>query len=78
MSPDQQAVQRWLKWRQRNPEKVRMPTAEESVRKWQAYREAQKLSEGRQVAARGFSLGDADFSSKRKRMERRKDYGLKL
>jgi hypothetical protein len=78
MSPAEQSARRWLKWRQRNPEKVRVPTAEESVRKWRAYREAQKLSEGRQLAARGLSREGDDFSRRRKGIERRKGYGLEL
>jgi hypothetical protein len=78
MSPAEQSVQRWLKWRQRNPEKVRVPTADESVRKWLAYREAQKLSEGPQVAAREFSRDDYDLKRKRKVIQRRHDYGLGL
>ena len=78
MSPAQQSAQRWLKWRQRNAEKVRASTAEESVKKWLAYREAQKLSEGRQVAARELSRDDDDFGKRRKGIERSKDYGLEL
>jgi hypothetical protein len=78
MSPAQQSAQRWLKWRQRNAEKVRASTAEESVRKWLAYREAQKLSEGRQVAARELSRDADDFGRRRKGIERSKDYGLEL
>ncbi len=78
MSPAQQSAQRWLKWRQRNAEKVRASTAEESVRKWLAYREAQKLSEGRQIGARELSRDDDDFGRKRKGIERSKDYGLEL
>ena len=78
MSPAQQSAQRWLKWRQRNAEKVRASTAEESVKKWLAYREARKLSEGRQVAARELSRDDDDFGKRRKGIERSKDYGLEL
>ena len=78
MSPDDQAVQRWLKWRRRNPELVRTQTADESVRKWRAYREAEKLSEGRQIAAREFSRDDDDFGRRRKAIELSKDYGLEL
>jgi hypothetical protein len=78
MSPAEQSVQRWLKWRQRHPEQVRALTPDESLRKWQAYREAQKLSEGRQMAAPEFSRDDDDFRKKRKVLERSMDYGLEL
>jgi hypothetical protein len=78
MSPAQQSAQRWLKWRQRNAEKVRASMPEESVKKWLAYREAQKLTEGRQVAARELSRDDNDFSRKGKAIERSKDYGLEF
>lgn len=78
MSPAEQSVQRWLKWRQRHPELVRAPTPDESIRKWQAYREAQKLSEGRQRAAPEFSRDDDDFRKKRKVLERSMDYGLEF
>jgi hypothetical protein len=78
MSPAEQSAQRWLQWRRRNPEKVRVPTAEESVREWRAYREAQKLSEGRQMAAPELSRDDDDFRKKRKVLERSMDYGLEL
>jgi hypothetical protein len=78
MSPDEQYVQRYLKWRQRNPEKVRAPTAEEAARKWLAYREAQKLSEARQVAVRELSRDADDLGRRRKVMERSHDYGLEL
>ena len=78
MSPAKQSVQRWLKWRQRNPEKVRAPTAEESARKWLAYREAEKLSEGRHMAALEMSRDPDDRGRKRKVIERSHDYGLEL
>jgi hypothetical protein len=78
MSPAQQSGQRWLKWRQRNAEKVRASTPEESVQKWLAYREAQKLSEGRQIAARELSRDDDDFRRRGKASARSKDYGLEL
>jgi hypothetical protein len=78
MSPAQQSAQRWLKWRQRNAEKVRASTPEESVKKWLAYREAQKLSEGRQVTAQELSRDDNDFSRKGKAIERSEDYGLEF
>jgi hypothetical protein len=78
MSPAEQSAQRWLKWRQRNPEKVRVPTADESVRKWLAYREAQKLSEGLRASARKFSRDDYDGRRRRKVIERSHKYGLEL
>ena len=78
MSPAEQSVQRWLKWRRRHPELVRAPTPDESIRKWQAYREAQKLSEGRQTVAPEFSRDDDDFRKKRKVLERSMDYGLEF
>jgi len=76
LSPAGQSAQRWVKWRQRNLDKVRAPTAAESVRNWLAYRGAQRLSEGRQVATREFSREDPDFE--RRCIERSKDYGLEL
>ena len=78
MSPAQQSVQRWLKWKQRHPEQVRAPTAEESVRRWKAYREAQKVSEGREVAGRELSKDGDGYERRRKGLERGKDYGLEL
>jgi len=83
MSPAEQSVQRWLKWRQRNPEKVRAQTPEESVRKWQAYREAQKVSQGREFSrdrereARELSRDD-DGKRRRKVLERGWDYGQEM
>ncbi len=62
---------------QRNADKVRASTAEESVRKWLAYREAQKLSEGAQIAARELSRRTRGVSGRRRKaIERSKDYGL--
>jgi MobA/MobL family len=78
MSPAEQSAQRWLQWRRRNPEKVLAPTAEEAARKWLAYREAQKLSEARQVAARELSRDENDLGRRRKVIERSHDYGLEL
>jgi hypothetical protein len=77
MSPAEQSAHRWLKWRQRNRKQVRMLTADESARKWRAYRDAQRLSEGRQIAAREISRDD-DGVRRRKVIERSKDYGLEL
>jgi hypothetical protein len=76
MSPSDQSVERWLKWRQRNPDKGL--TADDSVRKWLAYREAEKLSEGRQKAGLELSRDDDDLKSRRKAIERNKDYGLEF
>ena len=78
MSPAEQSVERWLKWRQRNPDKGLGLTAEDSVRKWLAYREAEKLSEGRQKAGLELSRDDDDSKRRRKAMERSKDYGLEF
>jgi MobA/MobL family len=78
MSPAEQSAQRWLKWRQRHPELVRASTPDESVQKWLAYREAQKLSEGRKIAARELSRDDDDLGRRRKVIERSHDYGLEL
>ena len=77
MSPAEQSAHRWLKWRQRNRKQVRMLTADESARNWRAYRDAQRLSEGRQIAAREISRDD-DGVRRRKVIERSKDYGLEL
>jgi hypothetical protein len=46
LSPAQQSVQRWLKWRERAPPS---PTAEESAKNWMAFREAQKRAEASQT-----------------------------
>jgi len=74
MSPAEQSAQRWLKWKQRNPEQVRASAADESARKWLAYREAQKLSEGRKIEGQPFSREDS--RRRHKVMERSK--GLEL
>ncbi len=78
MSPAQQSAQRWLKWRQRNPQQTRESAALESALKWRAYREAQKLVEGRQIAARELSRDNVEFGRKGKAIERSKDYGLEF
>ena len=78
MSPAEQSVERWLKWRQRNPDKGLGLTAEDSVRKWLAYREAEKLSEVRQKAGLELSRDDDDSKRRRKAMERSKGHGLEF
>jgi hypothetical protein len=78
MSPAEQSVQRWLKWRQRNAEKLREQNPDQSARNWLAYREAQKISNGRQIAAPDYSPDVDDFGRKRKQLERTKDYGLEF
>jgi hypothetical protein len=78
LSPAAQSAQRWLKWRQRNVEMT--PTPEDSIQKWRAYREVQKLAEGRQLAERGLSFSREDGSlgrSRRNELERAKDHGMK-
>jgi hypothetical protein len=78
LSPAQQSAQRWLKWRQRNLQQVRGLTPEESVRKWKAYREAEKAFGGRKGPALELSREKDGFGSRGKALERGMDCGLEL
>ena len=77
LSPAEQSVQRWLKWREQHPE--RTPTAEESARKWAAYREAQKLGLPTPDLSRdGHSHDRNELERGHKTPELTHDYGLEF
>jgi hypothetical protein len=80
LSPEQQSVQRWLQWRERQQAlgKAQAPTAEDSVRRWLAYREAQKNAGPSQVAVRDLFQDEDDLRRRRKTLDRTRDYGLEL
>jgi hypothetical protein len=92
LSPGQRAVHRWLKWRELHKEPAppgrgrerSLPalTAEDSVKRWRAFREAQKERTGAQRALektssaqrqRSYSHND-DLDDRHRRIDRRLEY----